>query len=364
MSETKWRTLAENAPDIIITTDRQGKILYSNRPMGEIPVELLLGSSVFNWTVSENEQEFRACFEECARSKQTGKTECPSISTKGKKQWFSIHIGPIVHADEVTGFTLIFSNITEQKEIINEKREMEIKLMASSKLATLGEMATGMAHEINQPLNFISVFLQLLDEDLDSDNLNIEELRKNLNNSLHSIRRITTIIDHLRVFGRAHSEVIEAIYLSKLFDNVLILFSERLKRSKISVHIELPSELSPVLANSNKLEQVFVNLIQNAVDVLVQQESHRGINIEVQEKNDNILIVFTDNGNGMPDAHLSRIFEPFFTTKDPGEGTGLGLSIVYGIIKDFGGKISVESTLGEGSIFKIELPIWRQDEGI
>ncbi len=364
VSENKWRSLAENAPDVIITTDKEGNIVYCNKPIGNIPVELLIGSSVFYWSLQTNEKEFRRCFESCARTKRPVKIESPGIGPNGSVYWYSIHIGPLVSDSEVTGFTMILSDITEQKEAIREKQEMEIKMLASSKLATLGEMATGMAHEINQPLNYISVFLQLLEEELEDGDLDFENTRRSLKNSLHAVGRITTIIDHLRVFGRAHSDDTGPVQLPALFENTLILFSEKLRRFGIKVEIDMPAELPPARANANKLEQVFVNLIQNAVDVLLKKDGEREIHIEINNTPDKIFIRISDNGAGMDETTLSRVFEPFFTTKEPGKGTGLGLSIVHGIIMDFGGTIGVESEMGKGSIFSIELPTGGEDERI
>ncbi|MBI5186692.1 MAG: HAMP domain-containing protein [Nitrospinae bacterium] len=240
--------------------------------------------------------------------------------------------------------------------------ESKVKMIHASRLTSLGEMATGVAHEINQPLTFISGFIQSLGLSLRQKSIGeIDEakLRKNLKDASHQVARIVSIIDHLRSFGRRSDMPGENANLEKILDDALLLIRERLRLRDIRLSINAEENLPAVKGNPNQLEQVFINLFQNSLDAFENKTGNAGISVDIGISDDrkSLKIRFSDNGPGIDESIIDRIFEPFFTTKDVGKGTGLGLFIVYGIIKDHHGVITCESEINQGTTFTIIIPV-------
>ncbi len=258
----------------------------------------------------------------------------------------------------VQGFVCVASDITERKRLEEEKNDIQIKMAASSKLASLGEIATGVAHEINQPLTYISSFIQDLNMDLKDDAIDKAVLKKDLNVSYKQIKRINDIIQHLRTFGRSDDLAKDELSLETVLDNTLLIMGERMRLRNIDVIRDIEPNLPMVIGNANQLEQVFINLFQNAISAFVDKSKKAEIRIDIFLSNikDFVIINVVDTGHGMDKKTLGRLFEPFFTTKEVGQGTGVGLSIVYGIVKEHKGSIVCESVIGKGSKFTIKLP--------
>lgn len=242
-----------------------------------------------------------------------------------------------------------------QQQLEFQRRDAEIKMLSQAKLASLGEIATGIAHEINQPLTYIQIVLQSTALDIGKNCLDLEELRYDIDESVRQIRRITTIINHLRTFGRADSGDSDDVSLPSVLEGTLVLYSESLRLKNITLDITVANDLPLVHGNVNQLEQVFNNLLQNAIDALSGIASP-AIAISFDARDGLVVTTFSDNGSGIGQEILTKIFEPFFTTKPTGKGTGLGLSIVYGIIADHNGAIECQSHPGQGCRFTITLP--------
>lgn len=261
--------------------------------------------------------------------------------------------------NNIIGVVLVFRDVTEFKRLEIEQKEMEIKMMATSKLASLGEMATGVAHEINQPLTYISCFVQNLKRDLKDDLIDKDALQKKLMMSHKQINRINDIILHLRTFGRQDDVKKRQVSIETILDNTLLIMGERIRLKNIEIVKNIEENLPMISANPNQLEQVFINLFQNAMHAFPKNDKLAKIRVDMLLTNskDSISIIITDNATGIAREKLSRIFEPFFTTKEVGAGTGLGLSIVYGIIKEHNGSIYCESEVNKGTKFLITLPV-------
>ncbi|MBU4153956.1 MAG: response regulator [Proteobacteria bacterium] len=243
-----------------------------------------------------------------------------------------------------------------QHELESQRRDAEIKMLSQAKLASLGEIATGIAHEINQPLTYIQIILQSTAKDIDNKCLDLKELRCDIDESIRQIRRITNIINHLRTFGRADSGDSDAVSLPRILEGTLVLYSENLRLRNIQLSINTHKDLPLVYGNINQLEQVFNNLLQNAIDALTDSDDPT-ITINFRFNNGMVETSLIDNGSGINNEILTKIFEPFFTTKPTGKGTGLGLSIVYGIIADHNGAIECHSQPGQGCRFTFTLPV-------
>ena len=237
----------------------------------------------------------------------------------------------------------------------HELRDKQEQLVQAGKLATLGELTTGVAHELNNPLNNIGLYVGNVIDRIRVGEVETEPLMGDLEKAMEQVRKATEIISHLRTFGRAARVSIELVDVDDVIERSLLLVQEQLRLRGIEVELELcPDELL-VLANAIQLEQVFINLLTNARDALADSK-RKTIRIASSRDGEKIRIAFSDTGPGIPLELQQRIFDPFFTTKEVGTGTGLGLSITYSILKEYGGEISVTSRAGKGATFLVELP--------
>jgi C4-dicarboxylate-specific signal transduction histidine kinase len=236
----------------------------------------------------------------------------------------------------------------------HELREKQEQLVQAGKLATLGELTTGVAHELNNPLNNIGLFVGNVIDRVEAGEEDLDRIVEDLERVVEQVQKATGIITHLRTFGRAAPVSLEPVAMQEVIDRALSLVQEQLRLRQISITLDFLPESPVVLGNAIQLEQVFINLLTNARDALEASE-RKEIHIACWVGED-VVVVFRDTGPGIPDGLEQRIFDPFFTTKDVGSGTGLGLSIAYGIVQEHGGEISVENRPGEGAAFTIALP--------
>ncbi|MBF0564629.1 MAG: PAS domain S-box protein [Nitrospirae bacterium] len=255
---------------------------------------------------------------------------------------------------------IVAHDMREIKKFEEEAQKIQLKMLTSSKMATLGEIATGIAHEINQPLTYISSFIQGLILDIKRGSaIEPEELKKEASVSYKQVGRIVDIIQHLRTFGRRDDIEMEYLGMETVLHNALLLMGARIRLHNINLVLKIERALPTVIGSANQLEQVFINLMQNTMDAFARDEKNAEICVEMSCSEDKkfIVIRFSDNGMGIAGENLEKIFEPFFTTKEVGKGTGLGLSIVYGIISEHNGTITCESKANKGTTFTIKIPV-------
>lgn len=236
-----------------------------------------------------------------------------------------------------------------------ELREKQEQLIQAGKLATLGELTTGIAHELNNPLNNIGLFVGNAIDLLEMDVSDTDRALRELSNAVLQVHKATEIISHLRTFGRAAPVSREPVIVNQIIERALSLIQEQFRIRQIQVKLDLPAEDAIVIGNAIQLEQVFINLLANARDALASAP-RKLVTVTCRIEPATIVLSFADSGNGIPEGLEQRIFDPFFTTKEVGAGTGLGLSITYGIIKEHQGTITVENHPGEGATFWIRLP--------
>lgn len=250
---------------------------------------------------------------------------------------------------------VIVRDITKMVAAERKRKELEVKALSQSKLASLGKIATSVAHEINQPLSFIKIALESFLQDSKNQSLDQEDMETTCRESLHQVDRISMITNHLRNFGRKDTTMLTNVNMADILTNSLTLMRERLRLSDILLVQDIDEELPPVFGNSIKLEQVFINLFQNSVDALT--DSHeKQIMITMQKNGPMVEIIFSDSGPGIPPDVRENIFEPFFTTKMLEDRSGLGLGIVNNIIKEHDGTIEYQQKEGLGASFLISLP--------
>jgi signal transduction histidine kinase len=278
---------------------------------------------------------------------------------------------------------------------ITELKSTQAQLTQAEKMASLGQLTAGIAHEINNPINFVYAGMDALhtnieellswtnkeniDEELyeEYDEL-IDETRTLIKDIQIGAMRTFEIVKGLRNFSRLDEEEIRKTHINDHISTTLILLRNQIKENGIVVHRELDSSIMPIECYPGQLSQVLMNICSNAIQALIEKTEKKKkkleqqtdkesitenkytptplLTIKTKNQDEYILLTIADNGTGMSEEVQKRIFEPFYTTKNVGEGTGLGMSITYGIIEKHQGKIRVESKLGEGTSFEIQLP--------
>jgi len=266
------------------------------------------------------------------------------------------------------------NTLKDLKKANLELKETQTQLIQSAKLASIGQLASGVAHELNQPLMVIRATAQITKRRQNKGGLGHDELGKNLVNIEKNTKRMMNIIDHLRLFSRQSARDFERVDINRVIEESLLMIGEQLRVRGIGVKQKLTSDLPMVMGNGNHLEQVMLNLFTNARDAIKKyaepEENRQRENvIEIQTglsiaQPGCVEILIRDSGKGISPREGQRIFDPFFTTKEVGMGTGLGLSISYGIIKDHGGEIAVAETGTEGTTFRILLPISESNKDV
>jgi histidine kinase len=252
---------------------------------------------------------------------------------------------------------------------ITKRLETEQQLIQASKMATLGEMATGVAHELNQPLAVIKTASRFFIRKIAKNEKIEDEILFTMATEIDSyVDRAAKIINHMRQFGRQTDVTLEKVQVNNVLERALEILGQQLKVRGIVIQWDLAPDLPLVLADSDRLEQVFINLLINARDAIdekwqsqSQQTGEKKITLKTSADDKVITVAVSDTGPGIPESMRERIFEPFFTTKKVGQGTGLGLSISYGIIKDCKGSIQAVSRKNGGAGFIIKFPIAGED---
>ncbi len=246
---------------------------------------------------------------------------------------------------------------TEKDLAVKKEEIMSQQVIETGKLASVGELASGIAHEINNPVAIMIEEAAWIEDMLEEEDLTGSENEKELDRALTQIktqgRRCKEITHKLLSFARKTDSRIVEISITNLLKEIAYLSSQRAKYSNVEIRTRFEENLPPILASETEMQQVFLNLMNNA---LYAMEKTGGIiTLGAKRTGNDIIVTVSDNGPGIAEANLARVFDPFYTTKPIGKGTGLGLSICYGIINKIGGDINVRSTKGEGAEFEIRL---------
>jgi len=255
---------------------------------------------------------------------------------------------------------------------VTERLEKHAKLIQASKMATLGEMATGIAHELNQPLNVIRLGCDYLKKRVRiGESLCAEDLKQVSSELCANVDRAARIITHLRQFGRRADDTMYPIDINDSIRSVFTLVGTQLEYHSIRWELDLEECMPRILGDSNRLEQVFINLVVNARDAILGklrsldgagENANNFVTIRSSHDAERVVVTVSDTGPGIPESIRSRVFEPFFTTKKTGEGTGLGLSISYGIIKEHTGTIEIDASQTQGTTFRLTFPALRNGD--
>ena len=362
-SEEKYRTILNASPDGIFLTDLKGIITE----VSEIGLELfgadvrddLVGKHFFRFVPLEEKNTIKEIFEKTMNEGLAQNVEL-KIRKKNKTIFPSETSATLIQSSD--GVPLSFMIIIRD---ISQRKKIETKQLHADRMANLGEMASGIAHEINQPLNIISIVMdKLLFESAKTESIDLKFLKTKADKIFENIIRMRNIIDHIRAFSRNQDDYIQTAFdLNSSIENATSMLTEQFKHFGIKLDFKLDKQIPQLLGNTYKFEQVILNLLGNAKDAVIEKKSKQEesfkmrVGIRSYQKNQSIIVEVTDNGIGISNDDFHNIMLPFYTTKDAGKGTGLGLSICYQIIKEMGGTIDITSDELNGTKVLITLDL-------
>ena len=363
VSEEKYRTMLNASPDGIFITSLSGIIT----DVSEIGLELfgsdttsdLKGKHFLRFVPHDEKKTVREIIEKTMNEGLAQNFEI-KIRKKNQSLFLSETSSTLIQGQDGTPFS--FMIIVRD---ISQRKKLEKKQIHADRMANLGEMASGIAHEINQPLNTISIVMDniLLEASKDQP-IDHKYLNRKSEKIFENITRIRNIIDHVRAFSRSHDDyILTGFDVNTSIRNAASMISEQFKHLAICMNLELEENLPQIIGNTYKFEQVILNLLSNAKDAVLDRKSNQPdsfemlIGIKSCMEGQFVTIVLTDNGAGISEEDIDHIMLPFYTTKDAGKGAGLGLSISYQIIKEMNGTMEFSSKLSAGTKIKIILKV-------
>ena len=358
-SEKKYFAIFDNIPNPVFVLDMNTlEILDCNESV----------QAVYGYTKDEIiKRSFLELFADQAKGKYASILRMSSVMNQarhinkaGEQLFVNIRVSPFEYPERKV-LLVTTSDITK-------RLETEQQLIQASKMATLGEMATGVAHELNQPLTVIKTAGSYLMKKVSKHETIKDDILFTMAQEIDSqVDRATKIINHMREFGHKTDITLERIQVNEVLQNAFEILGQQLKTRGIEVVWDLEPDLPMILADSGRLEQVVINLLINARDALDEQwqsaeysKGKKKIELNTRSEDKTVVVTVSDTGSGIPEAYLDKIFEPFFTTKEVGHGTGLGLSISYGIIQECEGSIQAVPNVNGGTSFIIKFPISKE----
>jgi two-component system, NtrC family, sensor kinase len=381
----------DHAPGFIIAIDERGYLRYINRVLPQLDKKEVLGSHWLKYTPPEQHDSLRTWFRAVLDTGVSKTYETNSAGPKGEKLWFSTYMGPMKTGGRIVGVVLVAQDITEL-------RRTQLDVTAAHRMAAVGTLAAGIAHEVNTPIQFVGDSLQFLREGvqdiltvvdklqnvfrlvtLESPPVELGEalaavleaeaaadlpfLRENVSDAfdrcVDGLERVSTIIKSIGEFAHpGHSEM-APVDLNRAITNTLNIARNEYVHVAV-LEIDLCT-LPPITCHVDQINQVVLNLIINAAhaigDVFASSGAKGHLLVRTRMDGEDVVICVSDTGAGIPEAIREHIFEPFFTTKDVGKGTGQGLALAWSLVTEkHGGKLSYETILGKGTTFFVRLP--------
>ncbi len=347
-SNAKFRDLSENSPNVIFI-NKGGKIVYANQKFQQISGydmhEVYDASFDFmTLTAPEDADRIRASIAAHSRGQEVPASQYTLVTKNGTRFPAIVSMKLI----DYEGSKAVLGVITD----ITEIKQMQQQLIVNDRLASIGLLASGVAHEVGNPLTVIIGYANTLPQMVDLP----DGVKEGLSIIAEESERAGNILKNLLTFARSESTEKQAVSVNESLDRVLELRAYQQKLNKVQVHTNLAPGLPEVKANRTRLEQVFYNIIVNAEFAVKEARESGNLDVTTERIDGKVRITIADDGTGISKENMLRLFTPFFTTKKEGQGTGLGLSVCQGIVHDHGGRIWAESTEGKGASFFIELP--------
>jgi two-component system, NtrC family, sensor kinase len=353
-SEKLYKSLVESAEDAIFNVDVRGEIISINRYGAKVlgyTKQGILGKTIEEVFPGNPGRAISRLVTEVFEERK-GHRATLELTLGGKDLFFHFNLTPIREGDQVASILIIAHDITSQKK-------MEDQLFHTEKLASLGQLAAGVAHEINNPLAIILGFADILSEKMAEDS-EAHKIIKTIEKQGFNCKKI---VENLMTFARAPEKAQYDTDINRCIETLLEVVKGTIMNKKVKIQLSLGEEIPRVRGDADQLQQVFLNLINNAV-LAMPQGGRLAISTRLNSNHNRVQIRFADTGTGIKKENLAKIYDPFFTTRKVGEGTGLGLSVSYAIIHKFGGTISCESKTKEeagdqesGTTFTISLPL-------
>lgn len=342
-SEARLRSILESAPNFVISSDRDGRITYVNRVPPHLESVSTIGRFIWEFVSPPD----RATVENAVREiVTTGAVVEYEASGSGTNR-YQIGAGPILVGGEIVGITFIAWDVTRQKQL-------EAQIAISDRLATIGTLAAGVAHEINNPLTYLLANLEWLERDLPREPADSRE-RVALASAIEGATRIRDVVRDLGSLSSVDAGRVASLDVRLLLDTALRMADHETRyRAQVRRRYD---DVPRVVANESRLGQVFLNLIINAAQAIGEGDAAENeVVVSTRAEGERVIVEVSDTGAGIPAELLGKIFEPFVTTKPKGMGTGLGLHISRSIVTSLGGEISVESEVGTGTTVRVSLP--------
>ena len=352
--------LLESSANCIVAADTKGTVIFFNKAAEKLTgyrAEEAIGK--FNITRFYPLEVARDIMKKL-RSKDfggPGKLESLEITLRainGEEIPVELSASIVYEGDKEVASLGIFTDLREKIKMEDELHNKEMRLLQAEKMASLGSLAAGVAHEINNPLGGILIYANLLREEFEANNdPRVEDLKRIVEEAI----RCREIVRSLLEFGRQTESQFEQLDINQAINDGLFFLENQALFHNIKIVKHLASSLPLIQGNPNQLKQVFMNMMVNAAEAMSEGGGSLTITTGINSDPSSIFITFQDTGIGIEPAIQSKIFDPFFTTKEVGKGTGLGLSTSYGIIQSHHGNIQVKSEAGEGATFTISLPV-------
>jgi PAS domain S-box-containing protein len=359
-SEIRWRSLVEQLPDHVVLIDRKGELEYVNlgaHARTQVSPQFALGELVSGEHHLLTTAAIARVFEQGARAQYEVEAHPPC----SEPRWYSVRLAPIVVDGRIERAILVATDISDRKQAERQREHFEGQRRQQQRLESIGTLASGVAHEINNPVQGIMNYAELIAGAEDAS----DDIREFAGEIEIETRRVTTIVRNLLAFSRQElSEASEAVALADIVNGTLSLVRSVMRKDHISLDIDVPIDLPRVYCRSQQIQQVIMNLLTNARDALnsyrpgYQEDKCIRICGDAFEHEGAtwVRLSVEDRGGGVPDDVVAQIFDPFFTTKGRDKGTGLGLSVSHGIISEHGGRLVLDNRPREGARFSIELP--------
>ena len=347
-SEDRYTRLVESASDAIFTVDEEGNFTSLNKALevatGRRRDQLLGRHFTTLLEGSPDRDKLWVIFAETMRG-QRGRAEFRVLGAAGEMRTASILASPIAEGDRITGTLAVVRDVSDEKVLLQQVLQQE-------KLAAIGQLVSGVAHELNNPLAGVMAFSQLLL----ASTLSAEQLQAAETIQTEG-RRAAKIVNNLLTFARQHPPERSPVNINQVLRDTIALRRYAMQSAQVHLDAQLDDGLPPTWADPTQLQQVFLNLLTNAEHAVQQNLGAKRLQVRTARAGAMLLVSIGDNGPGIADDQRDRIFNPFFTTKPVGQGTGLGLSLSDGIVREHGGRIRVESAPGAGATFLVELPL-------
>ena len=361
-SRKLYHSLLKTSPDGIIITDLNGKILEASdiaiKLLGNMIGKNIEGIHFMQFIPKASKRDLLKIYRSTVNDGMIQNHEI-KLNRFDKSEF----IGEISASQIKDSNGQLKAYMTVMRDI-SERKLIEKQLRHSERMSGIGELATGMAHEINQPLNTISLTVDNIIFSLDNKTITESYLKTKIDKVFDSISRIKKIIDHVRTFARDQDDFVQTGFdINNSINNCISMISEQLHHLDVHLKFSPDAKMPVIKGNAYRFEQVILNLLVNAKDAIEEKQNKNNekfkkkIEISAYIDDKFICIEIKDNGIGISPEDIDKVLLPFYTTKDPGHGTGLGLSISYGIIKELNGEIEIQSKLQIGTTILIKIPI-------